>query len=83
MDENERYLKKYGLPDRVSMLERIINNTLPYYSVEVSVSLLQRLHKKNEQLQAEIETLKAALLWSGKFDNVTVKDLREFLEARE
>ena len=45
-------------PHRVSMLERIINKTLPYHSVEVSVSLLQRLHKKNDQLQAELDNLR-------------------------
>ena len=38
---------------------------------------------KKEQLEAEILGLKAALLWSKKFDSVTGKELREFFEARK
>lgn len=38
--------------------------------------------EKIRQLQAENESLKAALIWSEKFDgNILVKDMREFLQA--
>ena len=41
----------------------------------------KRLRGQVTQLQAELEGLEAAMVWSKKFDNIAVKDMREFLQA--
>lgn len=44
-------------------------------------SLISRLQADNERLEGEIHALKAAFIWSKQVDNLTVKELREFLEV--
>ncbi len=72
-DQRIRLIEKYAAEQKERV--KLEDDVIKYNDICVA----ERREKK--RLEKEMMNLKAVLLWSGKFDNLTTKDLREFLQA--